>query len=146
MNKLITILIVVCLMGLASAGTFAINTIITQAEFNEIDFVKEDINPTQWKVTLDNGILVFDINYDTYVSSGGTDWVSTVATKQLSYDLERYSACRASGKTILVCKETIMNNVRTQWDYYETDYRTFMEKQKEDDFTGEIDPKDFNIF
>ena len=144
MRKAIIILLIITMISLVSAGSYAIGTMITQAQYNAIDFQTEEMNPTQWRVTLDNGVLYFDINYDTYVANGN-NWVAQRAVQRLSYDVERYSACRASGRTISVCKNQMLQNVRTQWDYFEEDYRDFMERQKVDDFTREIDPRDLNI-
>jgi len=146
MKKIFVIAIIALLIGIASATSYTIGSSITQAQYNQIDFEKENFNPLQTKLTKTDTDLIFQVAYQTYTKQQDGTWRIETTQTTLPYSIERYSTCRRSGKTISVCTQEIIDNVAQQWQYYDQDHRDYLDSQKIDDFGNELDPRDLNIF
>lgn len=145
MKLLYTIIGLMFLLIGVSAASYTLGTIITQATYNQIDFLNEDLGEKLSKVTFTTDSILFDINYIAYEKQGDGTWKVVNSIVQVPYLFERYSTCRKTGKSIAECKTEISLTVAKQWEYYEADYKQWLDSQKEDDFTGELTPGDFNI-
>ena len=147
MNKnLITGIILLFLISFALG--VEVGTIISNAQFNAIDFSTRDLEISIIDKDKTSDSLILSINYKTLEKRSETnDWIVIQNNANFAFPLEAYAECRqqVENNSISECKLEIKKNLIMQVKSLRKNERDYLTSQQVIPFSDEISVDDLTI-
>lgn len=145
MNKKMILTSAFLIVLISGAFGVAIGTIITQTQFDGLDFSNRSLEySVQGKQKSDDFIIV-TVDYKTLEKQSSGDWEVVLNTIEFSFPLEKYAECRSNGDSTVFCKEKAIDYIKTRAKDFRTKIRNNLESHKTKDFSSEIGIDDIVI-
>ena len=140
-----TILIMVLLLSSSFVLGVAVGTVITQSQFDNINFQTRTIEyEIVSKEKIDTTIIV-TVNYKTLEKRDTGDWIVILETVEFTYPLEAYHNCRTNNNTKTQCIQEAKDSIILEAKLFRDDIRNRLETQKTKAFIDELTVSDIDI-
>jgi len=139
-------MVLLAVLLLASAGTaWYVGQIITQAQFNQIDF---DAQSFELEVVAKQKLadrLTIDVNYTTLQKLREDQWQIVEKTRTFYYKLRDYYDCRSNDNNVSVCIKGARVVLKQKAITFREAERTKLKQHQRQAFYDEIDIDDIDI-
>lgn len=122
-----------------------VGTIITQSQFDQIDFMEKSLNITVDNKEKNEDYVKITFAYDYFEKLESGEWEVVKQIGAVYYPLEEYYNCRINGSTKQVCVEEAKADLKAQVKDIKFELRDSLESQKTKTFYDELSTSDFDL-